>query len=58
VPEVNDEQASPDSSKPQLMGAVTVQWYLKSEQPFVQAIWQCMLGVSSIITSILGVRDS
>jgi len=33
---------------------VTVQWYLVSEQAYVQAIWQSMLGFGGITTSLLG----
>lgn len=34
---------------------VTVQWYLKEEQPFVSATWQCMLGLNNCIMGLLGV---
>ncbi|ORY31060.1 major facilitator superfamily domain-containing protein [Naematelia encephala] len=34
--------------------AITVQWYLREEQAFVSSIWQCMLGVSSAISALLG----
>ena len=37
---------------------VTVQWYKVSEQPFVGTMWQCMFGVSDIITSLLAVSQS
>ena len=33
---------------------ITVQWYLKSEQPAVQAIWQSMLGAAIVVISLLG----
>ncbi|RSH83548.1 uncharacterized protein EHS24_007236 [Apiotrichum porosum] len=33
--------------------SIMVQWYKVSEQPFVTSMWQCMLGTSSIITSLL-----
>lgn len=32
-----------------------VQWYRVEEQPFVGTMWQCMLGLSTIITSLLAV---
>lgn len=38
-----------------LTSLVTVQWYLTSEQPLVQALWQCMLGLQSAISGLLGV---
>ncbi|WVR03573.1 hypothetical protein IAU60_000565 [Kwoniella sp. DSM 27419] len=34
--------------------SVTVQWYLKEEQPFVSAVWQSMLGLSTTIMSLFG----
>jgi sugar phosphate permease len=34
--------------------ALTVQWYLKEEQPFVSATWQCMLGLNGAIGGLLG----
>ncbi|WOO79139.1 putative transporter [Vanrija pseudolonga] len=33
--------------------ALMVQWYRIEEQPFVGTMWQCMLGLSTIITSLL-----
>lgn len=38
--------------------AVTVQWYLKEEQPFAAATWQMMLGAASSIMAIFGVSQS
>jgi hypothetical protein len=35
--------------------AVTVQWYLKEEQPFASATWQMMLGAASSIMALFGV---
>lgn len=32
---------------------ITVQWYVKSEQPAVQAIWQSMLGAAIVVISLL-----
>lgn len=32
---------------------VTVQWYLKEEQPVIQAIWQSMFGVATAVSSLL-----
>lgn len=32
---------------------VTVQWYLKEEQPVIQAIWQSMFGVANLVSSLL-----
>jgi MFS family permease len=32
---------------------ITVQWYLKSEQAVVQAIWQSMLGAAVTVTALL-----
>lgn len=32
---------------------ITVQWYRKSEQPFVSAIWQSMVALATTIMSIL-----
>lgn len=34
---------------------VTVQWYLKEEQPFAAATWQMMLGAASSIMALFGV---
>jgi hypothetical protein len=34
---------------------VTVQWYLKEEQPFASATWQMMLGAASSIMALFGV---
>nr|XP_019048766.1 hypothetical protein I302_02541 [Kwoniella bestiolae CBS 10118]OCF27696.1 hypothetical protein I302_02541 [Kwoniella bestiolae CBS 10118] len=34
--------------------SITVQWYLKDEQPFVSSIWQSMLGSSQAIMSLFG----
>ncbi|OCF31218.1 hypothetical protein I316_07187 [Kwoniella heveanensis BCC8398] len=34
--------------------SITVQWYLKDEQPFVSSIWQSMLGLSNVIMSFFG----
>ena len=36
---------------------VTVQWFLKEEQPMVQAIWQAMLGVAGVLTNLFGVSS-
>ncbi|WWD08936.1 hypothetical protein V865_007051 [Kwoniella europaea PYCC6329] len=33
--------------------SITVQWYLKDEQPFVSSVWQSMLGASSAVMSLL-----
>lgn len=38
-----------------LIRSVTVQWYKVSEQPFVGTMWQCMLGLSTIITTLISV---
>lgn len=32
---------------------ITVQWYKKSEQPLVQAIWQSMLGAAVTLISLM-----
>ncbi|WRT63808.1 uncharacterized protein IL334_000733 [Kwoniella shivajii] len=34
--------------------SITVQWYLKEEQPFVSSVWQSMLGASQAIMSLFG----
>ncbi|WWC85847.1 uncharacterized protein L201_000714 [Kwoniella dendrophila CBS 6074] len=34
--------------------SITVQWYLKDEQPFVSSVWQSMLGASQAIMSLFG----
>jgi MFS family permease len=36
-----------------VLTAITVQWYLKEEQPVIQAIWQSMFGVASLVSSLL-----
>ncbi|ORY35084.1 putative MFS transporter [Naematelia encephala] len=33
--------------------AIMVQWYSIDEQPLVTSVWQCMLGLSNIIASLL-----
>lgn len=35
--------------------SITVQWYLKEEQPFAAATWQMMLGLASSIMATFGV---
>jgi hypothetical protein len=37
---------------------VTVQWYLKEEQPFASATWQMMLGAASSIMALFGVSPT
>ncbi|WWC58155.1 uncharacterized protein I303_100690 [Kwoniella dejecticola CBS 10117] len=34
--------------------SITVQWYLKDEQPFVSSVWQSMLGASQAVMSLFG----
>ena len=33
--------------------SVTVQWYLKEEQPWINSIWFSMFGVANLISSLL-----
>lgn len=34
--------------------AITVQWYKRSEQPFVTAIWQSMSALATSVASLYG----
>lgn len=39
-----------------LAETVTVQWYLKEEQPLVTASWQACFAIASILMSFFGAR--